>query len=74
MVVLSIFYGGNTGDQGLLESLGINRNWELPSLSLRLNLGFLSNIKISASILAGILALFVLVLSDAGLHRRTHML
>ena len=50
--------------EGVLSGI----EWELPKLTL--NLDFLSKINPSTGLVAGLVALFILVLSDAGLRRR----
>ena len=42
--------------------------WQLPQISF--NLEFLTQINISTGLVSGLVALFILVLSDAGLRRR----
>jgi hypothetical protein len=43
-------------------------NWQLPQLNF--NLEFLKQVKLSNGVISALLALFILVLSDAGLSRR----
>ena len=52
----------NTG--GVVSGL----EWQLPQISI--NLEFLTQINISTGLVSGLVALFILVLSDAGLRRR----
>jgi len=59
--------------ESLLQRAGIpDLSWELPSFSL--NLQFLSDLKISSAVAAALVALFILVLSDAGFRRRRFVL
>lgn len=66
-IVLAMVYG-EPGESGILESLGMNAGWSLPQWEINLN--FLSDFSNSTGIVAGVVALFILVLSDAGLNRR----
>ena len=50
--------------EGVLSGI----EWELPKLTF--NLDFLSKINPSTGLVAGLVALFILVLSDAGIRRR----
>lgn len=56
--------------QGLFESSGrfSAMEWQLPQISF--NLDFFSQIKLSTGLVSALVALFILVLSDAGLRRR----
>ena len=68
VVVTAIYYTDSSGE---IFGTGIQlpqMERHLPQFSL--NLDFLSRINFSAGIAAGLLALFVLILSDAGLSRR----
>ena len=68
IVVISVIYSEPGGR--LIESTGWFSNLEGRLPQLNLNLGFLSEIKLSSGLAAGLVAIFVLVLSDAGLNRR----
>ena len=71
VVVLSVIYTEPGGR--VVESVGIsNLDWQMPEFNL--NWRFLSDFKISTGLVAGIVALFILVLSDAGLSRRKFVL
>ena len=50
--------------EGVLSGL----EWQLPQITF--NLDFLSQISPSTGLVAGLVALFILVLSDAGIRRR----
>lgn len=68
VVVVSIVYtdpGGELfGSSGRLPRV----EWQLPQMNF--NLEFLNQVKISTGVVAALVALFILVLSDAGLSRR----
>jgi hypothetical protein len=71
VVVISVIYTEPGGR--VIESVGIsNLDWQMPQFNL--NLRFLSDFKISTGLVAGIVAIFILVLSDAGLSRRKYVL
>ena len=71
VVVLSVIFTEPGGR--VIESVGIsNLDWQMPEFNL--NWRFLSDFKISTGLVAGIVALFILVLSDAGLSRRKFVL
>lgn len=71
VVVLSILYSEPGG--GLLSSsVTLPRpEWQLPQFNL--NLEFLQQINISTGVVSALVALFILVLSDAGLNRRRRL-
>lgn len=50
--------------EGVLSGL----EWQLPQITF--NMDFLSQINLSTGLVAGLVALFILVLSDAGIRRR----
>lgn len=56
--------------QGLFESSGrfSTLEWQVPQISF--NLDFFSQIELSTGLVSALVALFILVLSDAGLRRR----
>ena len=68
VVVLSIIYTDPGG--GLLGStVSLPRpEWQLPQFNL--NLEFLKQVNVSTGVVSALVAMFVLVLSDAGLNRR----
>ena len=71
VVVLSVIYTEPGGR--VIESVGIsNLDWQMPGINL--NWRFISDLKISTGLVAGIVAIFILVLSDAGLSRRKFVL
>jgi len=68
VVLLSIIY---TDPNGELFGSAIRLpavDWQLPQF--KLNLEFLKQVNISTGVVSALLALFILVLSDAGLNRR----
>ena len=72
IVAISIIYA-EPGERILKPVSGIlNTGWQLPKISL--DLGFLKEMNISTGIVAGLVALFILVLSDAGLSKRKYLL
>ncbi|MFH0757848.1 MAG: hypothetical protein V2B15_11215 [Bacteroidota bacterium] len=71
IVVLSMVYSEPGGRY--VESLGISGlDWHIPQFNW--NFSFLSEIRISTGVLAAIVAIFILVLSDAGISRRKFIL
>jgi hypothetical protein len=71
VVVLSVIFTEPGGR--VIESAGIsNLDWQMPEFNL--NWRFISDLKISTGLVAGIVAIFILVLSDAGLSRRKFVL
>ena len=56
--------------QGLFESTGRLSGLEFQLPQIRLNLDFLSQINLSTGLVSALVALFILVLSDAGIRRR----
>ena len=68
IVVVSLVYSEPGGR--LLENVGIlsSIEWQLPKMNF--NLDFLAEINISAWVASTLVAIFLLVLSDAGLNRR----
>ncbi len=67
IVVLSIIFSEPGG--GILESLGVsNLEWQLPQIDI--NFKFLSQIDLPTGLVSTLVAVFILVLSDAGLTRR----
>jgi hypothetical protein len=71
VVVLSVIFTEPGGR--VIESVGIsNLDWQMPEFNL--NWRFISDLKISTGLVAGIVAIFILVLSDAGLSRRKFVL
>ncbi len=66
-LVLSLFYSA-PGESGTNpESRFINREWQVPSFNL--NLDFIQDFNIQPWILSTVVALFLLILSDAGLRK-----
>lgn len=63
---LIISSSGGSG-QGLLETWHIPE-WQWPEL--KLNLSFLENLRVSPWLLSTLVAVFLLILSDVGLHRK----
>lgn len=53
--------------QGLLEAWNMNQ-WQWPEL--KLNLSFMENLNLSPWLLSTLVAVFLLILSDVGLHRK----
>ncbi len=71
VVVLSMVYSEPGGRY--MESLGISGlDLQLPHINW--NFSFLSKIKISTGVVAAVVAIFILVLSDAGISRRKFIL
>jgi len=68
IVVLAVLFTDSTGDLigSTLRDIRLER--KMPQFSFKLD--FLNNINFSAGVTAGLLALFILILSDAGLSRR----
>jgi len=67
-VVLSILLAEPGAALMKSEGLLSGKDWKIPSIHL--DLQFLSNLHLSGGIAAALLALFILVLSDAGLRKR----
>ena len=68
IVVISVFYT-DSGSTLLGAANSLPRvEWQLPQFHLKLD--FLKQINISTGVVSGLVAMFVLVLSDAGLSRR----
>jgi hypothetical protein len=68
VVVLSVFFSDPGGEL-------FSNTLKLPDLEtalpkIQFNLEFLKNIHISTGLVAGLVAMFILILSDAGLNRR----
>ncbi len=71
LIVLSIVYSEPGGR--FVDTMGISSlDWQMPHINW--NLDFLSEINISTGVVAAIVAIFILVLSDAGLSRRKFIL
>lgn len=72
IVVVSLIYSEPGGR--LLDNIGSlsNIEWQLPQIDFNFN--FLSEINISAWLASTVVAIFLLVLSDAGLNRRRNRL
>jgi len=71
VVVITLVYSEPGGS--LLQGEGIpDLNWKLPAFNL--DLQFISDLKIPSGIAAALVALFILVLSDAGFRRRRFVL
>jgi hypothetical protein len=72
LIVLSVIYSEPGGrlmeNSGLLSGL----DWKIPKLNL--DLSFLSEIKLSTGLLSALVAVFILVLSDAGFSKRRFIL
>jgi hypothetical protein len=68
IVVISLLYSNSGGT--LPESAGriSSLNWQWPALNF--NFDFIADLKISPWLLSTIVAIFLLVLSDAGLNRK----
>ena len=62
-----IFSSPGESGEGILETLK-PAEWHLPSLNLEL--GFLEHLKFSPWLIGTVMAVFLLILSDVGLHRR----
>jgi len=70
VVMLSVFYTDPNSE--LFGSVRLpSLDQQLPQLQI--NLDFLKNIKISTGVVSALAALFILVLSDAGLNRRRRL-
>jgi hypothetical protein len=67
-VFLSIFYSTPPETAAVPEGSIFSREWEMPSFNL--NLDFFSDLNLQPWILGTVVALFLLVISDAGLRRR----
>jgi hypothetical protein len=72
VVVLSIFYSDPGGELfgSAVKLPSIDR--QLPQLNI--NLDFLKQIKISTGVVSALVAMFILILSDAGLNRRRRLI
>jgi len=72
VIVLSVIYSEPGGR--ILENIQMfsNLDWQLPRLNL--NFGFLSEINLSTGLLSALVAIFILVLSDAGFSKRRFIL
>jgi len=72
LIVISVIYSEPGGrlleNSGFLSSL----DWQMPKLNL--NLDFLSEINLSTGLLSALVAIFILVLSDAGFSKRRFIL
>ncbi len=68
IIVLSVAFSQPGGR--ILSSAGSMRDMEWPWATWTVDLQFLSELNISTWLLATVVALFILVLSDAGLSRR----
>jgi hypothetical protein len=71
VVVLSVFYSDPNGELfgSAIRMPAIDR--QLPQLNI--NLEFLKQVNISTGIVSALVAMFILVLSDAGLNRRRRL-
>jgi len=72
VVVLSVLYSEPGGR--LLESTGWFSNLDLQRPQFNMNLKFLSEINFPTGLVSALVAVFILVLSDAGLSRRKFVL
>lgn len=71
VVVLSIIYS-EPGGQLLGSSIKLpTPEWQLPQFNL--NLEFLKQVNVSTGLVSALVAMFILVLSDAGLNRRRRL-
>ena len=72
IVVLSVIYSEPGGR--FLESTGLlsNLEWQRPQINVSFK--FLSDIDLSTGLVSALVAVFILVLSDAGLSRRKFVL
>jgi hypothetical protein len=68
IVVVSLLYSTPAGSAGGPVERFFSQEWQLPSLNLKLD--FFENLQLQPWLIATIVALFLLVLSDAGLRRR----
>ena len=71
VVVLSIIYS-DPGGELFGTAVRLPRpEWQLPQINF--NLEFLKQVKVSTGVVSALVAVFVLVLSDAGLNRRRRL-
>ena len=71
VVVLSIIYT-EPGGELFGTAISLPRpEWQLPQVNF--NLEFLKQVKVSTGVVSALVAVFVLVLSDAGLNRRRRL-
>jgi hypothetical protein len=68
LVLVSVFYSDAVEGQSLLSQKLPRLQWQMPEMSF--NLDFLSNMQISTGVVATLVALFVLVLTDAVVRKR----
>ena len=68
IVILTVIYAEPGAKFLQADSVFPNLEWTIPEFNL--NLQFFSKINFSGGIAAALLAIFVLVLSDAGLQKR----
>jgi len=71
VTVLSIIYN-DPGGELFGSAIRLPRpEWQLPQINF--NLEFLKQVKVSTGVVSALLAMFILVLSDAGLNRRRRL-
>jgi hypothetical protein len=71
VTVLSIVYR-DPGGEVFGSALKLPRpDWQLPQINF--NLEFLKQVKVSTGVVSALVAMFILVLSDAGLNRRRRL-
>jgi len=70
IATLSVFYSSMADPANGSTDGFLNREWQLPSIDFISKLDFLGNFHFQPWIISTIVALFLLVLSDAGLRRR----
>jgi len=71
VVVLSIIYS-DPGGELFGTAVRLPRpEWQLPQINF--NLEFLKQVKVSTGVVSALVAMFILVLSDAGLNRRRRL-
>ena len=68
IVVISLLYSTSAESAGGPVESFLSQEWQLPSLNLRLD--FIENLQLQPWLISTIIALLLLVLSDAGLRRR----
>lgn len=68
VVVISLLYSTSAESTGGLTDRFLSQEWQLPSLNF--NLDFFENLQLQPWLISTIVALLLLVLSDAGLRRR----
>lgn len=72
VVVISLLYSTSAESTGGPADRFLSQEWQLPSLNLKLD--FFEDFQLKPWILSTIVALFLLILSDAGLRRRRRLL